>query len=146
MEFIKKIHKNKKEYHYKSIYQTFIKWSKMNIFNIAYDNIIKKYILDDINSSTVLNLFLDTTSSINKHGSELVAFGQIKKHKTTKISICCDKNNIIYGTLCYKGSEHDINTIEDMPYEIASKTNFRKINFISDKAYIMTKKKIKKNY
>lgn len=55
---LKKIHKNKKKYHYKTIYRTFVKWSKLNIFNIAYDNIIKKYALEDINSSTILNLFL----------------------------------------------------------------------------------------
>jgi hypothetical protein len=146
---LKKIHKNKKPYHYKSIYKTFIKWSKLEIFKIAYDNIIIRYVLDDINSSNVLNLFLDTMHSINKHGSELATFGQIKKHKTTKTSICCDKNNIIYGALCYKGSEHDVNTVEDMTDEIASKTNFRKINFICDKAYIMKKinkeKLLKKN-
>lgn len=141
---LKKIHNDKKRYHYKTIYGTFIKWSKLNIFKLAYDSIIKKYVLDDINSSTILNLFLDTTISINKHGSELATYGQVKKHKTTKTSICCDKNNIIYGVICYKGSEHDVNTIEDMADEISSKTNFRKINFISDKAYIMKEKNKKK--
>ena len=107
---LKKIHNDKKRYHYKTIYGTFIKWSKLNIFKLAYDSIIKKYVLDDINSSTILNLFLDTTISINKHSSELATYGQVKKHKTTKTSICCDKNNIIDGVICYKGSEHDVNT------------------------------------
>ena len=54
---LKKIHNDKKRYHYKTIYGTFIKCSKLNIFKLAYDSIIKKYVLDDINSYTILNLF-----------------------------------------------------------------------------------------
>ena len=73
-----------KKYHYKTIYRTFVKWSKLNIFNIAYDNIIKKYVLEDINSSTILNLFLDTTISINKHGSELATYVKLKNIRQQK--------------------------------------------------------------
>ena len=39
------VHKNKKKYHYKTIYEVFIKWTKLNIFNQAYELLIEKYVL-----------------------------------------------------------------------------------------------------
>ena len=81
---LKLLHKTKKDFHYKTIYQIFIKWTKLNIFSLAYDILIERYILSDINSSTIIDLFIDTTSIYNKHGRELVEYGQLKKHKVTR--------------------------------------------------------------
>ena len=59
-------------------------------------------------------LYTDTTFVINKYGNELVNYNpQIKKHKTTKISIIIDnfKNPLSVGI--YKSTAHDSTIINN---------------------------------
>jgi transposase len=130
-----------KNNHYKTIYKKFIQWTNLKIFQLAYEKLIHDNILKKNNTSTTLNLFIDTTTILNKNGSELVTYGQNKKNRSCKISGCCNENKVIYGIKFHKGSESDVNTINDMVSHITTITKYRKINLIGDKGYISKEKK-----
>jgi hypothetical protein len=64
------IHKDKKPNHYKTICDKHKEWADNDIFKISFEKLAKKYTFIDINSHSTLDLFIDSTSIINKNGSE----------------------------------------------------------------------------
>jgi hypothetical protein len=89
-----------------TIYKFHCKLIKYNIFEDTYDKCVKKY-LTDLNIKTHY-LNIDTTFVCNKLGMEDVSFNQqIKKHKTTKISIISDDFNVPISVITSTGSVHD---------------------------------------
>ncbi len=53
--------KRKKNF-YSAILKRFILWSKHNIFEKAYQEMLKTYVLDEIDKETVLTLYIDATA------------------------------------------------------------------------------------
>ena len=59
---------NKNKYHYKTIQDMHLKWSKLNIYKEAYNIFLTKYKLNQTKGSAVLTLFIDTSNIYNKNG------------------------------------------------------------------------------
>jgi transposase len=140
------INKNEHQYHWKTIENKFRIWSKINVFEIAYNKMINDHIFSKNKSSTTLNLYMDATDISNVNGSEKIAYGCNKKKKQTKTSIICDRNKNIYGITFYPANIPDVKTIMTSINQIKDKFKFRKINMVTDKGYISeaTKNELKK--
>jgi hypothetical protein len=89
-----------------TIYKFHCKLIKYNIFEDTYEKCVNKYLIElNINAH---HLNTDTTFICNKLGIEDASFNQqIKKHKTTKISIISDDFNIPISVVTSTGSVHD---------------------------------------
>ena len=77
--------KNNKQYHYKSIYNVFLKWSNLDIFKLSYNEWIRNN--DIYNSNSTVDLFIDTTNINNKNSHEDVAYGINKRKKYQKFHL-----------------------------------------------------------
>lgn len=138
-----------KPYHYKTINKIHLKWSKLNIYNIVYNKLLQKNILDKLKGSKNLTLFIDSTNIYNKNGSENVGFGANPKKKESKLSIICDEHkNVLSLTLVNTNKKisnytlpHDSKTtttsINDL---LKNKFKCNKIFLIGDKGYILNEK------
>lgn len=134
------------KYHYKTIYNKFLYWTKNNVFKNAFYNYKFK-------SNTNL-LLIDATSINNKYGSENVVINpEYKKKKVTKLSVVSNKYNFIYSiepfnikskNNNYKTAIHDVNMINKTLEKADVKNNSKYFNLLGDKAY-KTKEKIKLN-
>ncbi len=77
------------KYHYKTIYNKFLYWSKNFIFKKAFYNYL-------FNNNTNL-LLIDATLINNKYGSENIVINPEYKKKVTKLSIVCNDKNFIHS-------------------------------------------------
>ena len=133
-------HNDLKKFHYKSIYNVFLKWSHLGVFEKAYNELLLKTLT--YTSQSTIDLFIDSTSINNKNGIQDVAYGMNKKKKISKISFICNEQKQALSVSIHKGNTADVNTL----YKSIDKLillKYRKINLISDKGYIS--KDIKKD-
>lgn len=118
-------------------------WSKLNIYEEVYFNIMNKYNFQN----NVDTLFIDTSDIYNKNGVECIGFGgQNKKKKKSLLSAICDKNKNVYACILVESTEnikkvktfpHDINTvISTLDYAIDHGVNIKNTNLVGDKGYI----------
>ena len=134
------------KYHYKTIYNKFLYWSKKDIFKNAFYNFTFK-------KHTNL-LLIDATSINNKFGSESIVINpEYKKKKITKLSIVSNELNFIHSIEVfdlktknenYNTSIHDVKMIEKSLKKIKIKNNSNYFYLLGDKAY-KTKKIFKLN-
>jgi len=106
---------SKYKYHYKSIYNKFLHWSKNNVFKNAFYNYHFK-----LNTNLLL---IDTTSINNKYGNESIVINpEYKKKKITKLLIISNKFNFIHSVEVfdlktqnenYNISVHDVKMIKN---------------------------------
>jgi hypothetical protein len=146
--FITKLkdYNSKYKYHYKTIYNKFLYWSKNDIFKNAFYNYHFK-------SQTNL-LLIDATSINNKYGSEqIVINSEYKKKKITKLSIITNKNNFIHSIEVfnlktqnknYNTSIHDVKMISKSLNKVIVNNKSKYFYLLGDKAY-KTKENIKLN-
>lgn len=133
------LHPDKPKTHYKTIQDVFLKWTKLGIFELAYEKLLIKHVY--IKKEQEINLIIDSTLINNKTGSEHVTYGPNPKKKISKTSfICNDKQQIINATF-HKGKEHDIKTIECGLEKMKDYLKNKKVNLIGDKGYVSKKLK-----
>ena len=128
---------SKFKFHYKTIYNKFLFWSKNNIFKNAFYNYFFK-------KNTNL-LLIDATSINNKYGSECIIINpEYKKKKITKLSIVSNKDNFIHSVEVfeiknsndkYKTSVHDVKMINKSLNKVIVKNESKYFNLLGDKAY-----------
>ena len=82
--------------HYKTIQAIHNKWSRLNIYKIAYNTILNKYKISKLKQSSNLILFIDSSNIYNKNGSENIGYGMNPKKKESRISAICDKDKNVY--------------------------------------------------
>jgi len=138
-----KDYNSKFKYHYKTIYNKFIYWSKNKVFYNAFYNYHFK-------QNTNL-LLIDATSINNKYGSECIVINpEYRKKKITKLSVVSNKNNFIHSVEVfeiknendkYKTSVHDVKMISKSLDKINVNNKSKYFNLLGDKAY-----KTKENY
>jgi hypothetical protein len=131
------------KFHYKTIYNKFVYWTKNKIFFNAFYNYHFK-------QNTNL-LLIDATSINNKYGSEFVVINpEYKKKKITKLSIISNKKNFIHSVEVfeikninnkYKTSVHDVKMINKSLDNVNVNNKSKYFNLLGDKAY-----KTKENY
>ncbi len=143
--FISKLkgYNSKFKYHYKTIYNKFIHWTKNKVFYNAFYNYYFKH-----NTNLLL---IDATSINNKYGSECIVINpEYKKKKITKLSIITNKNNFIHSIEVfeiknennkYKTAVHDVKMINKSLDNVNINNESKYFNLLGDKAY-----KTKENY
>jgi hypothetical protein len=120
-----------------TIYKFNLKLIKYNIFEKIFNKTINSYLNEMKNTSTTY--FTDTTFICNKLGEDLTSNNpQIKKHKTSKISIITDDFNIPLSIRIDTGSTHDSTILKEQLIDIHDKHPqiFNQTNIlIADGAY-----------
>ena len=129
------LYPNDKKYHYKTIQDVFLRWSRLKIFEDAYNMLINKYKLSKFNDASIIELFIDTADISNKYGCELAKFGQNKKKRVTKVSLICDAAKVPLSVTFYSGNTHDVTTIKSSLKPLQN-IKYSKIKLIGDKGYI----------
>jgi len=126
----------KSKYHYTTIRKMFNKWSKLNVFQIAYNKMLTVY-KHNLPHSKSIDLFIDACFISNKTGSELVGINPTYyKKNVTKLSIVCDNNKIPFSVTAFKTTTNDCKTVNQ---SVRSLNLNKPINLIADKGY-MTKR------
>lgn len=126
----------KSRYHYTTIRKMFNKWSKLNVFNIAYDKMLNNH-NRYLPHSKSIDLFIDACFISNKTGSELVGINPTYyKKNVTKLSIVCDSKKVPLSITVFKTTTNDCKTVKQ---SIKSLNLNKSINLIADKGY-MTKR------
>jgi hypothetical protein len=75
---------DKNPFHYKIINKMHLKWSKLNIYNIVYNKLLNKYILNTLKGSSNLTLFIDSSNIYNKYGIDDIGYGFNPKKENQK--------------------------------------------------------------
>jgi len=139
---IQRTQKNEKVNHYSTIFKRYRKWVDYDVFKIAYNKLLNKYIFPEINTKKTLELFIDGTLVNNKHGIDFIGHGENAKKNNTKITVICDFNKKnVYSVDFFKGNTSDVNTVEPLVESLIDKINTRKINLVGDKGYILGNEK-----
>jgi hypothetical protein len=139
--FISKLkdYNSKYKYHYKSIYNKFLYWSKNNVFKNAFYNYNFK-----LNTNLLL---IDATSINNKYGSESVVINpEYKKKKITKLSIISNEFNFIHSVEVfdlktqnknynYNTSVHDVKMIKKSLENVKINNDSNYFYLLGDKGY-----------
>jgi hypothetical protein len=98
--------KNKIKIHFSTIAKFHNKLQKYKIIEESYNKNVTNY-LNELNKHRII-LHTDTTFICNKLGSEDVSYNQqIKKHKTSKISIITDDFNVSISVITSTGKTND---------------------------------------
>ena len=148
------INKDAKCNHWKSIYNEFLKWSKDNIFEKAFQLLLSKeyFKLSKVRRNKKINLFIDATKINNKSGVEGITInGENKKKNVTSIIFINDHNNLplsfvkqnIKRTL-YNGRNTSTSEIKNVQNALNKITinirDYIKCDIIADKGYITQEK------
>lgn len=134
---------NNKPYHYKTIQDIHFKWSKLNIYKIVYDKLLRENKINYLKKSTNLTLFIDSSNIYNKYGSIDVGYGFNPKKKESKISVICDNNKNVYSltlvktynkTATKKTLPHDSKTIQTSINDLLKNNlKYKKLFLVGDK-------------
>jgi hypothetical protein len=142
---------SKNQFHWKTIYNEFVKWSNDDIFNIAFNKFVSEnyFKIKKIKKNQQINLFVDVTKINNKKGCEAISVNyENKKKNVTNIMCICDENKLPLGINYLKQSKKYPNGKKSVTHEILGlqetlnniSINIKNpINIIGDKAYISSK-------
>lgn len=98
-ESLKLIVNNCDKYHYKTIQDIHLLWSSLNIYNEAYNDLLKNSGKLEHKKSANLSIFIDTSDIYNKNGSEDTGYSTDPKKKKTRVSAICDENKTILSLI-----------------------------------------------
>ena len=142
------INTNAKKFHWKSIYNEYLKWSNDGIFELAYKQFLTEHYfkMSRLVNNTNINLFIDVTKINNKYGSEKVAINvEYKKKNVTSLSVICDSNKIPLGFQYVdinvrpgkKNSfKHEIKNVQNTLDTIPINFDDHNVNIMGDKGYV----------
>ena len=89
-----------------TVYKFKIKLVKYNIMELVYQIVVNDYLIE-LNEATNI-IYTDTSLVINNLGMNMVAYNpQLKKHKTTKISIITDAFNLPINIKVFNSNIND---------------------------------------
>jgi hypothetical protein len=102
--------------HYLTIQKRYYKWVKKGFFSTFHSFLQLRYIFYINNIDPQIMFFIDSTDIRNNCGtSEFIGFGQKFKNKgAIKLTIICDKNQIIYSMCMLSANIHDIIPMLDL--------------------------------
>lgn len=125
-----------KELHYSTYYKKFRYWSKLNIFQEAFD-IINQLNNDNKNNKLFTeNLFMDSTDILNKSAFQDIGKSHKYKYKNaTKINVVINNLGMPLGIKIVSANIHDTSITLDTINNISYKVLLPK-NMIGDKGYI----------
>lgn len=155
-ESLQKLYPNEKTYHWKTIYNEFVKWSNYDVFKEAFEKMISHTYckISKIKKNKKLKLFIDVTKITNKYGHDSIGINcEYTKKNVTALTIICDQNKLPLAAKCIdinktiynnrKTFQHEIKnvqaTIDEIPFKLKK---YVKVDLIGDRGYI-TKQKFK---
>jgi transposase len=152
-ESLSSIYPNQNKYHWKTVYNEFQKWSKANIFKIAFEQFIQTNYFkhSKVRQNKKLNLFIDVTKIHNLKGCDGITINnEYVKKNITPITVVCDKDKLPLGMSILKPktfysngrktSSHDVTGVQDVLDSISLKIpSYVKCYVIGDKGYITQK-------
>jgi len=100
-----------KKNHYSSIFKTYNKWTKLNLFSLTYKDLLLKYEKKTLSINDNYLLSIDTTTINNICGKDLLGKYYLNKKKTTKISIICDSDKVPISIKLFTGNYSDSKTL-----------------------------------
>ena len=139
-------------FHWKTIYNEYIKWCKDDIFMIAYKHFINEHYfkLSKLKHNKQINLFIDVTKINNKYGSDGIGVNiEYKKKNVSSLTVICDENKIPLAFKCIenkniyrkkKTHQHEIKNVQQTIDTISVDLDKVKINIIGDKGYVTKEK------
>src|SRR5271168_866068 len=130
-----------KPFHYKTISDKFLEWSKKGIFEETFKRLVNKKIIENIKPESKLELFIDSSNINNKNGKELINYGQNKKKKITKVSFICNQQKQILSATFHEGNVYDGNTITKSVEDLQKRIK-NDIFLIGDKGYTIKQEQI----
>ena len=134
---LSRVYKHSSKFHYKTIYDIYLKWCKLNIFEDVFNILSNTFYLSQYTTSSNINLYIDSSSINNKYGRELVAYGgENKKKQITKISLICNEDKFPVSVTFYSGNIVDVTTIYKSLNPLLDKIYYKQINLMGDKGYI----------
>lgn len=148
------INQNQKKFHWKTIYNEFMKWSKDNIFKIAFEKFINTNYFkhSKVRQNKKLNLFIDVTKIHNLKGCDGITINnEYVKKNITPLTVLCDKDKLPIGISVLKPktyysngrktSCHDVTGVQDVLDSVSLQIpKYVKCNVIGDKGYISSNK------
>ena len=144
------INHNHKKFHWKTVYNEFCRWSKDNIFKIAFEKFINTNYFkhSKVRQNKRLNLFIDVTKIHNLKGCEGITINnEYAKKNITPLTVLCDKDKLPIGIAVLKSktiycngrktSCHDVTGVQDVLDSVSLKIpGYVKCDVIGDKGYI----------
>lgn len=149
------LNKKMSEFHWKTIYNEFNRWSSDGIFLKAFNKLLKEHYFKftKLKKHKKINMFIDVTKVSNKSGREKIGInGEYKKKNITALSAICDENNVIIGINYMENNknktksgrhtiQHDVRGVQRTLNSIPLKTKKGiKPNLIGDKGYVSSNK------
>ena len=143
---------NKPKNHYKTISKMHRLWSKCNVYNNAFNEIINSNSKCKITN----NLFIDGTLIINKNGKESIGYGcgESRKKKYTSITLVCNNDVKPISILSSKANtkiltkNNKTKTIKTLPHDsksiessISNINSNKTYNLIGDSGYLINEKR-----
>lgn len=144
---------NKPKFHHKYLNEIYLKWSRLNIFELAYKNIIN----ENLNyNPDILKLNTDVTCISNKYGSEKIGVNpEYPKKNVTKLALLNTLNNTPIGVNIIENKQilkthktlcHDKTSLQPLLNKLLVNTkNKGNIHINADKAYISAENYYHKN-
>ena len=140
-ESLKLILINSDPYHYKTIQDIHLLWSSLNIYNEAYDDLLKNSGKLDHKKSKNLLIFIDTSDIYNKNGSEDTGYSTDPKKKKTRISAICDEDKTILALIVTAKINKSTKSIKK---KSITKTIKERVAIQMDKKLQLVRKELKK--
>jgi transposase len=136
---------NNSPYSHTSLYRFYIKLCDLDIFNLVYNRLLKKYRLKRLRSlrlNEYERLFLDSTMIKNINGRDCIGHNHYDRNRNgTKLNVIIDDNSIPIGHVLVGANTNDSTLITPTIEKIQSL--HRNSYVIADKGYINEKIRIK---
>jgi hypothetical protein len=117
---------NKKPYHFKTIQDIHLEWSRLNIYKITYNIILQKYKLDNLKLSSNLTLFIDSSNIYNKNGCMNIGYGINPKKKESRMSVICDRDKNVFSLTLIKVNQKTVNQKQLIKKQLIKKQLIKK--------------------
>lgn len=141
------LHTKNTKYHFKTIQNKHLEWSKKHLYEKTYKIINQKYHLNNLKKSANLVVFIDSSNIYNKIGSSKTGYGQNPKKKESRISAICDEHMNVHSMTLIKTIKkteikntfpHDSRTIESSLTDLfKSEIKCRSLKVVGDKGYAL---------
>ena len=90
------------------IYKWFTKWSSRNVFQRAYEQLLKLYTKQRSLRKPILEFFTDTTFIKNVFGVNCVGPSPVDRgRKASKLSVLCDDLGVVHALTFHPGNKND---------------------------------------
>ena len=118
-------------YSWQTVYARFCNWRECKAFVKIWKKVVKKYAKERLaaDGKHFQELFIDSTKILNIGGQDFVGKNSTDRGRLgTKVSIVCDREQVILGGVITKANVSDISlvhpTLDSMQYDVVGKSKY----------------------